>query len=72
MKKTYEELERECEALRVDAERYRWLRETVVDDENQFSFPRDEGYWTWWEYVGDCLNEEFDSAIDKAIGETKG
>jgi hypothetical protein len=52
------QLERECEALRVDAERYRWLRDEYT------SKPFDERT----ALRGDTLDE----AIDKAIGETKG
>lgn len=73
-----EQLERENEALRKDAERYRWLRDTadrddeghcyiaqdewIIEGEGDDNF--DEGVTTHW-----LQKDEADAAIDAAIKE---
>ena len=59
--------ERECERLRDDAERYRWLRGD--------SCPNHSSRWTQWEvrcwkapyWTGDLRRADLDDAIDAAI-----
>ena len=54
-----EAAERERDALRQDAERYRWLRSVSVH--NGDYLPE-----RFWELLGDELDEDFDAAIDRA------
>ena len=54
-----EAAERERDALRQDAERYRWLRSVIVH--NGDYLPE-----RFWELLGDELDEDFDAAIDRA------
>ena len=64
------ELERENEALRKDAERYRWLRDqhTVRWDEKCPDDANDRWFVTAWQgnTVG-CLEGELDTEIDAAM-----
>lgn len=58
------EKEREADALRVDAERYRWLRDKSPDE---------WGVWKWIDSDSPLLVDDslMDSEIDAAMGEGK-
>lgn len=59
MAKRAEAAEAECERLRADAERYRWLRGASIHKGDKLP----NG---WWETLGDLLDEDFDESIDAA------
>lgn len=66
----YETLQAECEKLRKDAERYRWLRRhATLDGGSDYHFPEVHA----WEYKeGAQSNEQYgslDCAIDAAMQE---
>ena len=56
------ELDEAVGALEEDARRYRWLRNSRLQD-----FPPTEFGKGWWETLGGLEDEWFDDAIDKAL-----
>ena len=64
----YEALAAECEKLRRDAERYRWLR---ADSLSSFEAGLDEPQLVYSGACGGDWQDCIDSAIDEAMQETK-
>lgn len=63
----------ELEALRADAERYRWLRERINWEDKwdlrRGIVPRRERHWTHYDYRADApASEHIDEYIDAAKG----
>lgn len=61
-------LRADCEALRKDAERYRWLRSRSLEGEDAFWIAAAHGHPTRWAMGGDDP-EGCDAAIDAAMTE---
>jgi hypothetical protein len=63
----FEQVTAERDALRADAERYRWLRNASIPDE-QLHVHVDHPAWpNHWALIG----EDLDTAIDAALAQTK-
>jgi multidrug resistance efflux pump len=65
----------ECEQLRADAARYRWLVARPLNGDDEFYISAQDSNQAnadgWWALGGDMSKSEADAYIDAAIKETK-
>lgn len=61
-----ERLRAEVDALRKDANRYRWLRGDTCQDHSQRWLQWEVRCWVWPRWTDDLRRSELDNAIDKA------
>lgn len=61
-----ERLRAEVDALRDDANRYRWLRGDTCQDHSQRWLQWEVRCWVWPRWTDDLRRSELDNAIDKA------
>lgn len=68
-------LEAECEQLRADAERYRWLVTRQLNGDDEFYISAQDSNQAnadgWWALGGDMSKSEADAYLDAAMKETK-
>ena len=68
-------LQAECEQLRADAARYRWLVARPLNGEDEFYISAQDSIQAnadgWWALGGDMSKSEADAYIDAAMKETK-
>lgn len=68
-------LEAECEQLRADAERYRWLVTRQLNGDDEFCISAQDSNQAnadgWWALGGDMSKSESDAYLDAAMKETK-
>lgn len=68
-------LEAECEQLRADAARYRWLVTRPLNGDDEFYISAQDSNQAnadgWWALGGDMSKSEADAYLDAAMKETK-